>query len=106
MSPCGNELNFVDAAELPVVFGELVVPPTGSGAAQLRFAGSLHVDFDPHAVVRTSTGRLMHPSPVCQWGLLRDSLVMSLNVDLSAETGLATFDWHGQRIVIPERSTS
>jgi hypothetical protein len=58
LSPCGRELNFMEAQDSPIVFHNLV-------SGKLYWGGDLQTDFDPDNVsLSESTGRLYHPYPV------------------------------------------
>eukprot|EP01139_Manchomonas_bermudensis_P010883 Amastigsp_a341442_128.p3 type:complete len:194 gc:universal Amastigsp_a341442_128:1493-912(-) len=95
VSPCGVELNFVRPDELPIVFFEL-----DRATQELVFGGSLRTPFDPRALRATANGRLLHPSPICGWGLIRDALVVQMDIDYEA----MSITWNGSRFLIPTAS--
>lgn len=61
VSPCGREMNFVNAADRVIVFTELQ-------DGNLVYAPSLSVPFDPAALVFCDSGRLYHPAPGTKCG--------------------------------------
>ncbi|KAF9424652.1 hypothetical protein BGZ94_008003 [Podila epigama] len=57
VSPCGSEMNFIQAADTPVVYH-------GLHDGQLLWAGTRKTPFLPHMVtVSALTGRIYHPLP-------------------------------------------
>ena len=95
LSPCAGELNFVAAADRPIVYRRLVPDlggGTGVGPVHLLHAGTLTVPFDPAALRVSAAGRLYHPAPVGGHGLLAAALTLGLAeqlVDSDAASGFA-----------------
>ncbi|CAK4630574.1 unnamed protein product, partial [Aphanomyces euteiches] len=59
ISPCGNETNFIKAADTPIVFTEL--KQVDDATFHLVTNGSHDVVFNPsHVAMSSSTGRLYH----------------------------------------------
>ncbi|KAG0327559.1 hypothetical protein BGZ99_007397 [Dissophora globulifera] len=105
-SPCGKEINFVEAADTPIVFH-------GLRDGHLVWAGTLRTPFLPDQLsVSESTGRIYHPLPPssqglarlqsapdkskhrgCALGLLKSSLVLA---ELAASLDQDSLIWHGQ----------
>lgn len=71
LSPCAGELNFVRAADTPIVFQKLV-------DEDLVYAASLTRPFDPTQLRVSTAGRLYHPAPVGGSGLLHSHLALRL----------------------------
>ncbi|KAI1303883.1 hypothetical protein EDD11_005289 [Mortierella claussenii] len=110
-SPCGKEINFVEAADTPIVFHDLQ-------DGQLLWAGTFKTPFLPDQVrVSYSTGRFYHPLPSplhmktevevlstphrqiqmyrgSTFGLLRSSLVQN---ELADDIDEKSFAWKGTR---------
>ncbi|KAG9324781.1 hypothetical protein KVV02_005372 [Mortierella alpina] len=105
-SPCGKEVNFVEAADTPVVFH-------GLRDGQLMWAGTLKTPFLPDRLcVSESSGRLYHPLPASMTiqptsedndanglglGLLKSSMVLS---ELAAGLDQDSIVWKGQRFAL------
>ncbi|KAF9959072.1 hypothetical protein BGZ70_008981 [Mortierella alpina] len=105
-SPCGKEINFVEAADTPVVFH-------GLRDGQLMWAGTLKTPFLPDKLcVSKSSGRLYHPLPESMivqpsaegsdasslgLGLLKSSVVLS---ELAAGLDQDSIEWKGQRFAL------
>ncbi|CAO3572820.1 unnamed protein product [Mortierella alpina] len=105
-SPCGKEVNFVEAADTPVVFH-------GLRDGQLMWAGTLKTPFLPDKLcVSESSGRLYHPLPESMimqpspkgsdasnlgLGLLKSSMVLS---ELASGLDQDSIEWKGQRFAL------
>ncbi|KAI7824625.1 hypothetical protein BC939DRAFT_449634 [Gamsiella multidivaricata] len=105
LSPCGKEMNFVEAADTPIVFHSLQ-------EGQLLWGGTLRTPFLPDQLrVSMSTGRIYHPlsRPIgtiqepsigvgtqrgFTLGLLKSSMVLS---ELAANLDQDSLLWQGQR---------
>jgi hypothetical protein len=85
VSPCGDEMNYVRGEDRVVVFRRL----TPAGA--LEYGLGLVVPFEPGQLRASAAGRLYHPSPVGEYGLLRSALVVQLaeRIEEVAGGGLA-----------------
>ncbi|KAG0270036.1 hypothetical protein DFQ27_001000 [Actinomortierella ambigua] len=98
ISPCGKEMNFVEVADVPVVYHSL-------RDGHLVWAGTKTTPFLPDRLfVSESTGRIYHTLPPAiqqRWshmkkpplGLLKSSLVLAELVD---KLDGATFHWQGK----------
>ena len=76
LSPCGPEMNFVRAAEYPLMFRRLA-------DRRLSFAPGLAVDYEPERLRFTGAGgRLLHPAPVGEYAPLSPDLMLQLGRDL------------------------
>ncbi|TPX63422.1 hypothetical protein SpCBS45565_g06624 [Spizellomyces sp. 'palustris'] len=112
VSPCGREMNYVQAEDAPIVFQDLT-----SDGSQLTYAGSHVHPFSPSSLYMSATsGRLYHPLPSAlnlspTWmlddrrtsipplGLLRSSLVLAKLFDkLNVENG--SVQWNGQEFAL------
>jgi hypothetical protein len=71
VSPCGNELNYVRAADTPIVFQHL-------RDGRLWYGGNLSVPFLPESLRFSDDGILYHPAPVGGWGRLAPALALEL----------------------------
>ncbi|KAF9351676.1 hypothetical protein BGX34_000421 [Mortierella sp. NVP85] len=106
ISPCGKELNFVEAADTPITFH-------GLQDGHLLWAGTQRTPFFPNQLcVSASTGRIYHPLPRplqapleasmgpgkqhqgCNFGLLKSSMVLS---ELAAGLEHDSVLWQGSR---------
>jgi Domain of unknown function (DUF4505) len=81
LSPCAGELNFVRAEDRPIVFQKLL-------GEDLVYAASLRQRFDPAQVRVSGVGRLYHPAPVGEMGLMHSRLALRLGDSIvEAERG-------------------
>ncbi|KAG0038560.1 hypothetical protein BGZ82_011606 [Podila clonocystis] len=97
VSPCGREMNFVQAADTPIVYH-------GLQDGQLLWAGTKKTPFLPHMVtVSASTGRIYHPLPHDyrspdsdnpEYALIKSALVQTEFADSLESDSL---EWQGQR---------
>ena len=71
LSPCAGELNFVRAVDRPIVFRRL-------NGDKLVYAATLTFFFEPGALRVSAGGRLYHPAPVGEVGLLHSHLALQL----------------------------
>ncbi|KAK3823631.1 MAG: hypothetical protein J3R72DRAFT_458923 [Linnemannia gamsii] len=106
-SPCGKEINFVEAADTPIVFHGLV------NKEHLVWAGNLQTPFLPDKLsVSLSTGRIYHPlppvmvqacstdkdgNPLQPLGLLKSSLVLT---EFAAHLDIDSFLWQGKEFPV------
>ncbi|KAF9091946.1 hypothetical protein BGX29_001617 [Mortierella sp. GBA35] len=106
-SPCAKEINFVEAADTPIVFHGLV------NNEQLVWAGNLQTPFRPDSLsVSLSTGRIYHPlppvmaqacsldkdgNPLPPLGLLKSSLVLT---EFATHLDHESFTWQGKQYPI------
>ena len=97
LSPCGREWNFVRADDRPIVFHTLTPAP------ELCYASSLLVPFEPRQLTRSIGGRLYHPAPVGEVGLLSSSLMLSLAERLIEVPNGYALGWGSEVIPIPLR---
>jgi len=97
VSPCGVELNFVRAEDRGMVFTKL-------SDEKLYYAPSLSVPFDPSSLRISDAGRVYHPAPVGEYGLVASALVSAEFDDkLSVnEDGEFVLNWEGTRCVLAE----
>ena len=72
VSPCGVELNFVIAEETVILFRRLL------SVGHLEYGEGLSVPFEPGALRVSASGRLYHPAPVGEFGLLHRTLALEL----------------------------
>jgi Domain of unknown function (DUF4505) len=105
VSLCAGELNFVRAADRPVVFQRLARAGSEGEVDELVYGASLKTPFLPDELwVSRETGLLHHPSPQCRYGSFRTALAMELGEHLKpAEFGEDSwaFDWGGRWINVP-----
>ena len=71
LSPCAGELNFVRAADRPIVFHRL-------RGDELVYAATLTCSFKPAALGVSTDGRLYHTAPVGELGLLHSHVALQL----------------------------
>ncbi|KAG0072359.1 hypothetical protein BGZ89_006842 [Linnemannia elongata] len=106
-SPCAKEINFVEAADTPVVFHGLI------NNEHLVWAGNLQSPFQPDKLsVSLSTGRIYHPlppimvqpcssdkdgNPLPSLGLLKSSLVLT---EFAALLDHESFTWQGKQFPV------
>lgn len=89
VSPCGKEVNFVSCADTPIVFNRL-------HQGLLCFGGSLSVEFSPQNLRVSKEGRLYHPSPVGQMGLVSTALLQEIMVHSTVDAdGTTTLNLPG-----------
>ena len=94
VSPCGPELNFARCAVTPIVFRKL------AAGRQLLYAGTLHVPFEPGALHVSEDGRLWHPAPVGERGLLGANITLRLGASIREEPGGYVLEWDGTEHVL------
>jgi hypothetical protein len=109
VSPCGKEMNFVECADVPIVFQEL--EKSSDGNYNFTYASSLTVPFHPDKLrFSLKTKRLYHPLDEklvkilgTSHGLVRSSLAMNLSRSFSfAEHGGVEFSFEGKQYLIEE----
>jgi len=79
VSPCGREMNYVRAADRPVVFRRLI------NEQSLLYAATLTVPFTPRSLRVSREGILYHAAPVGEFGRLVPAVTMDL-IDRIEET--------------------
>ncbi len=88
VSPCGRERNYLQAEDRPIVFQHLHDHlHAGVEGGVLGYAGSLSLPFDPTALRVSAQGRLYHPAPVGDLGLLHSRLALQLGAQVEERQG-------------------
>eukprot|EP00501_MAST-03F_sp_TOSAG23-6_P001197 GSMAST32.ASY1.ANO1.1241.1 assembled CDS len=104
VSPCGAEMNFIKAADTPIVFHDL---QETDGKWNLLFGSSIKVPFDPELLRVSLSGRLYHldtKSKIGGYALIKSHLSISLaeNITIhhddsqSENNGTHQINWQGK----------
>jgi hypothetical protein len=103
-SPCGPEMNYIKAADAPIVFTDLM-QRVDDGSWILKTNGDMDVLFQPrHVAMSTTTGRLYHwieTKRLKMFGLLRSQVAVELSQFIDFQSELPhILEWQGQKYAI------
>ncbi len=94
VSPCGREMNFVRAADTPIVFSNRT-------EGRLTGYGGIAVPFEPALLRFGENSALYHPAPVGGYGRIRADLLLELGRNI--EPWGPYFAWRqGERLTVIE----
>lgn len=93
VSPCGPEMNYVDAADAPFLFR------TRTGDRLWIHGTTLALPFSPDKLAVSPTGGLYHPGPGGVSGRVAGALLAELAAQIDAADDGYVLTWEGQ--VIP-----
>ncbi|RLO11725.1 hypothetical protein DYB28_011672, partial [Aphanomyces astaci] len=110
ISPCGSEMNYIKAADTPVVFTELKQPDCDDGTWTLVTNAGHEVEFHPSNVAMSpATNRLYHriqTKHLSLFGLLKSHVAVEVSqfIDFH-DDGHHVLTWHDQAYPLSQDTT-
>ncbi|WP_165778856.1 DUF4505 family protein [Leptospira perolatii] len=95
VSPCGKEMNFVQAETYPIIFFKME-------NARLFYSPGLHVEFQPESMRLDKYGNLIHPGPRELWGGFHLVLLSDFTKNLEEGTPCWKFTWEKKEYFLPK----